>query len=263
MKAALGAVLLAGTGGAAAVVLTTSGPFGGDGDGDRPAVQVAATMTVTATPTPARDEVQATPTSDVPLPTGTATRAPEWTPTPGVQPPAQGPVDAEGWPVLNCEPGTSAYRLKLRRISACTPTGWIARDQDWQSVPGRATDYFADGSNWYEPGRPAQSLSLRFISRQSVGSRDDYEPNCASKSAITLLGLPGVKCNATWDEPNGTLLHPAYGWYTYLFVETDGAWIIAEATGTERNPGELETVRAEALEKLLLAAHNGVGRVTP
>ena len=248
-KSLIGGVLMLGVGGAATAILVTSGPLAGDDD-NQPALQAEATPTPPATATPTL--------SSTPLPEVTPTRQPA-TPTA----PAQAQLDADGWPVIECPGGSAPHKYIHQRITICVPAGWIGREQLWDGKNGEPPEFYAVGANWRSPDDPALTFSLRVISKRSQGNRSTLEPLCDQKTETTLLGYAALRCDATWQDTNGTTFYPVYGWYSYVFAETPDFWIASDATGTERDLTKAESERSEAIGHLLGATQNGLEEVQP
>ena len=59
------------------------------------------------------------------------------------------------------------------------------------------------------------------------------------------------------------MFYPAYGWTTYIFVETPDLWILAQAVGIEREASQIGSARQNSVGMLLAAEHRGLERTQP
>jgi hypothetical protein len=110
---------------------------------------------------------------------------------------SDGQVDANGWPILACEPGTAIYRLRTRKVALCIPDGWSMRlDQEYtqDGFWGAFLEFESEsGVGW----------AMRVLERERSGPYEGFFHGCDIQQAGSLLGVPAVVCAGTVDSPNG------------------------------------------------------------
>ncbi len=232
VAAGLASLAIAGGAGAAAVVIATSGPAAHKGGPDN---QQVATATPTATPT-----TVATPT---PAATATPNPAPRTFPTlPAV---AVGP---DGWPLVNCGPGTGPFKAPTRKLSLCAPAGWRGGNpQEFTGAKDEPEGWVGFVVQWTRPSDPRTNLGFQIVSSSSHGGIDAWRATCRKPVSILFLGLQADACFGYASDPNGLSINFPELWRVQVFVEIGDWWLIVDAAGTDPGgPAAPERVRAIA-----------------